>query len=45
MDYNYVNIFPPCRLVFVGNMAAFRERAMNLLEEATRLIREHTSKA
>ena len=28
----------------VGNMAAFRERAVNLLEEVTRLIREHTSK-
>ena len=26
-----------------GNIAALRERAVNLLEEATRLIREHTS--
>ena len=42
-----MNIFPICRPVLVGNIpgniAALRERAVNLLEEATRLIREHTS--
>ena len=42
-NYNYVNIFPLCRTVLVGNMAALRNRAVNLLEEAIRLIREHTS--
>ena len=37
-NYNYVHIFPLCRPVLVENMAALRERAVNLqlLEKATR---------